>query len=128
MCRLLRVPNHIFLPLILLMAVIGAYSVNNSMMDVYFLIALGVIGYFLRKFNFQLAPMVIGMVLGPLIEKYIREGLFMNLGDPSIFYKSPMALFIWLVVIFVLTLDLQRAVLDRLFGIKTRTIAIGGGD
>lgn len=125
---LLRVPNHIFLPLILLMAVIGAYSVNNSMIDVYFLIALGVIGYFLRKFNFQLAPMVIGMVLGPLIEKYIREGLFMNLGDPSIFYKSPMALFIWLVVIFVLTLDLQRAVLDRLFGIKTRTIAIGGGD
>jgi putative tricarboxylic transport membrane protein len=125
---LLRVPNHVFLPLILLMAVIGAYSVNNSMMDVYFLIGLGVVGYFLRKFNFQLAPMVIGMVLGPLIEKYIREGLFMNLGDPSIFWKSPMALFIWLVVLFVLTLDLQRAVLDRLFGIKTRTIAIGGGD
>jgi putative tricarboxylic transport membrane protein len=66
------------------------------------------------------------MVLGPLIEKYIREGLFMNYGDPSIFYDSPMALVIWVAVLFVLTLDIQRALLDKLFGVKTRALAIGG--
>jgi putative tricarboxylic transport membrane protein len=122
---LLRIPKHIFLPLILLLAVIGSYSVRNSMLDVYMLLMLGVLGYVLRKFDFQLAPMVVGIVLGPLIEKYLREGLFMSLGDVSVFYSSPIAVGIWLFVLFVMTLGAQRTLLDKLLGAKTKDAAPG---
>jgi putative tricarboxylic transport membrane protein len=115
---MLRIPAHIFLPTILILAVIGSYSVRNSMFDVYIFLLVGVLGYILRKLDFQLAPMVIGLVLGPLIEKHLREGLFMSLGDVSVFYKSPIAIAIWLLVFVILTMGLQRALLERLFGIR----------
>ena len=113
---LLRIPNHILFPLILMIAVIGSYSVRNSMLDVYLLLLLGVLGYVLRKLDFQLAPMVVGFVLGPLIEKHLREGLFMSQGDISVFYSSPIAIAIWILVLIVMTLSSQRALLKRLFG------------
>ncbi|MGE0803338.1 MAG: tripartite tricarboxylate transporter permease, partial [Lautropia sp.] len=100
---LLRVPNHLFLPLIILLAIIGTYSVRNSMIDVATLVALGGVGYVLRKYGFELAPMVVGFVLGPLIEKHMLEGLFTSLGDVSVFYSSPIAIGIWLVVIVTMT-------------------------
>src|SRR3546814_17646845 len=77
---LLRIPNHIFLPLVLLLAVTGAYSMRNSMLDVYMLLLFGGVGYIFRKFSFELPPMVVGAVLGPMIEKNLREGLFMSQG------------------------------------------------
>jgi putative tricarboxylic transport membrane protein len=115
---LLRIPHHIFLPLILILVVIGSYSVRNSMLDLHMLLLLGCIGYVLRMFDFQLAPMVVGLVLGPLIEKHLREALFMSLGDISVFYSSPIAVGIWLAVLFIMTFGLQRALIEKLFGIK----------
>jgi putative tricarboxylic transport membrane protein len=100
---LLRVPNHIFLPIILMVATIGCYSVRNSMVDVYMLLLVAFVGYCLTKLNFQLAPMVVGVVLGPLIEKHLREGLFMSLGDISVFYTSPLAIGIWALVLLAWT-------------------------
>ena len=117
---LLRIPQHILLPLILLIAVIGSYSVNNSMLDLYVLFLLGMLGYVLRKLDFHLAPMVVGVVLGPLIEKHLREGLFMSRGDISVFYSSPIAIAIWILVLIVMTLSSQRALLKRLFGDKDK--------
>jgi putative tricarboxylic transport membrane protein len=125
---LLRIPNHIFLPMILVLTVIGSYSVRNSMLDVYMLLLLGCIGYVLRKFDFQLAPMVVGLVLGPLIEKHMREALFMNLGDFSVFYSSPIAIGIWALVLFIMTFGLQRALIGKLFGIKVKKMAIDGAE
>src|SRR5690606_30100855 len=101
---LLRIPKHVFLPLILLLAVIGAYSVRNSLLDVYVLLMLGGLGYVLRRYSFHLAPMVVGAVLGPLIEKHLREGLYMSQGDIAVFYDSPIALAIWMVVLLVIAL------------------------
>ena len=121
---ILRIPTYIFLPLILMLAVIGSYSVRNSMFDVYIFLLVGVLGYIHRKFEFQLAPMVIGLVLGPLIEKHLREGLFMSLGEISVFYSSPIAVTIWLLVLIILTIGFQRALLERLFGIKFGKIVL----
>ena len=119
---LLRVPNHIFLPIILMMASIGRYSVRNSMLDVGMLLVVALIGYILRKLEFQLAPMVVGLVLGPLIEKHMREGLFMSLGEVSVFYTSPIAIVIWILVIAVLLLEPLRQLAARMFGIKIKKI------
>lgn len=117
---LLRIPAPIFLPTILLLAVIGSYSVRNSMLDVYTLLGLGLIGYVLRKFDFQLAPMVVGVVLGPLIEKSLREGLYMSQGELSVFWDSPIAVAIWILVTLVMTFRLQRLLFTRLFGARPR--------
>ncbi len=113
---LLRIPHYIFLPLILLVAVIGTYSVRNSMLDLSVLFLLGLAGYVLRKFDFHLAPMVVGVVLGPLIEKHLREGLFLSRGDISVFYSSPIAITIWGLVLIVMTVGFSRNLYKKIFG------------
>lgn len=110
---MLRVPRHIFLPIIVVIAVIGSYSARNSVVDVYVLLLLGAAGYVLRKLDFQLAPMVIGLVLGPLIEKHLREGLFMSAGDVTVFFSTPIAVGIWIVVALVLAAGLVAPRLRR---------------
>jgi putative tricarboxylic transport membrane protein len=101
---LLRVPQYIFLPVIVLLTIIGAYSVNNSMLDVWMLPLVGSVGFILNKLDFRLAPMVIGLVLGPLVEKHLREALILSDGDISTFWGSPVAVVTWLIVIAVLFL------------------------
>jgi putative tricarboxylic transport membrane protein len=113
---LLRIPQHILLTLILLIAIIGTYSVNNSMLDLFVLFLLGIIGYVLRRFDFHLAPLVVGIVLGPLIEKHLREGLFMSRGDISVFFNSPFAIVVFILVLIVMTLGSLRALFKRIFG------------
>jgi len=101
---LLRVPQYIFLPAIVLLTVIGSYSVNNSMLDVSLLPLIGVIGYLLNKMDFKLAPMVIGLVLGPLVEKHLREALILSGGEVSTFWSSTVAVVTWVIVILVMIL------------------------
>jgi putative tricarboxylic transport membrane protein len=124
--NLLRVPAHIFLTLILLIATIGSYSARNNMFDVYVLLVLGAIGYILQKINFKLAPLVIGFVLGPLIEKHLREALFLSLGDLSIFWGSKIAVGIWILTFFVLFFGSLRGLLGRLVGKKIKEVEIEG--
>jgi putative tricarboxylic transport membrane protein len=101
---MLRIPAYILLPTILMMAIIGSYSLRNSMFDVSLLLVLGILGYVLRKLEFQLAPLVVGVVLGPMIEKHFREGLYMSQGDLSVFWSSPIAIGIWSLVLAVIAL------------------------
>jgi putative tricarboxylic transport membrane protein len=112
---MLRIPRHIFLPIILLLAAIGAYGVNNSMVDVWVLLLLGILGYFLRKLDFKLAPLVVGLVLGPLIEKHLREALFMSIGEVSVYWSSPIAVAIWVMVALVLLMNPLKSLCSRLF-------------
>jgi putative tricarboxylic transport membrane protein len=111
---LLRIPQHILLLIILVIAIIGTYSVHNSMLDLYVLFFLGLIAYVLRKFDFHLAPLVVGFVLGPLIEKHLREGLVMSLGDLSYFFSSPFPIVVFAVVLIVLTWGTLRALLKNI--------------
>jgi putative tricarboxylic transport membrane protein len=92
------------------------------MLDVGMLLVVALIGYTLRKLEFQLAPMVVGLVLGPLIEKHLREGLFMSLGEVSVFYTSPIAIVIWVLVLVVLLLEPLRELAARMLGIKVKKI------
>jgi putative tricarboxylic transport membrane protein len=103
--RMLRIPAYILLPTILMMAIIGSYSLRNSMFDVALLLVLGILGYVLRKLEFQLAPLVVGVVLGPMIEKHFREGLFMSQGNLSVFWDSPISIGIWSLLFIVVALS-----------------------
>jgi len=112
---MLRIPAYILLPTILMMAIIGSYSLRNSMFDVSLLLVLGILGYVLRKLEFQLAPLVVGVVLGPMIEKHFREGLFMSQGDLSVFWDSPISIGIWSVLFIVVVFSGVMRLWKRVF-------------
>jgi putative tricarboxylic transport membrane protein len=88
---LLRVPQPIMLASILVFMLIGTYCVNNSALDLVVLIAMGAVGYWLRKLKFDVAPLILAVVLGPLMEKSFRQSLFMSQGDLSIFIRRPIS-------------------------------------
>jgi putative tricarboxylic transport membrane protein len=85
--KLLKVPYRILFPLILFFCVIGSYSLNNSTFDVLMMVIFGIIGYLLKKFKYEPAPLVMAFILGPMLENSLRQSLFMSMGDFSIFFK-----------------------------------------
>ena len=102
--RLLSIPQHILLPIILMLCVVGAYGVNNRMFDVGALLFFGVLGYFMIKGNFPLTPLVLGFILGPLLETNLRRGLMLSQGDFTPFVTQPIAVVFLLITVFSLGL------------------------
>ncbi|MCC7081774.1 MAG: tripartite tricarboxylate transporter permease [Burkholderiales bacterium] len=89
--NLLRIPYGYLYPCILCFCILGTYSVNNSVTDVWILLVMGVIGYVLRKFGYDLAPVALGLVLAPMLELSLRQSLSMSGGDYAIFVERPIA-------------------------------------
>ena len=90
--NLLRIPYAYLYPGILCFCILGCYSVANSVMDVWIMLIMGGIGYVLRKFGYDLAPVALGLVLAPMLELSLRQSLAMSAGDYSIFLHRPIAL------------------------------------
>jgi putative tricarboxylic transport membrane protein len=101
--NLLRVPYRILYPTILLFCVVGVYAVNSSMVDVGIMTIMGVLGYLLRKMDFETAPMVLGVILAPIIEFSFRQALAMSGGSYAIFVQRPIAaVFLGIALVMVL--------------------------
>lgn len=103
--QVLRVPMQYLMPSVLMLCVIGAYAVNNSVTSLYVMAISGLVGYVLRKLDFPVAPLVLALVIGSLLEDSFRQSLMMSLGKgPLIFLSSPFskALFILAVASVVL--------------------------
>ncbi len=90
--NLLRIPYSYLYPAILCFCVLGVYSVGNSVMDVWIMLVMGGIGYVLRKFQFDLAPVALGLVLSPMLELSVRQSLAMSGGSYGIFLDRPIAI------------------------------------
>jgi putative tricarboxylic transport membrane protein len=90
--NLLRIPYAYLYPCILCFCILGCYSVSNSMVEVWIMLAMGGVGYALRKFGYDLAPVALGLVLAPILELSLRQSLAMSAGDYSIFIERPIAL------------------------------------
>ena len=90
--RLLRLPYHYISVGILLFCILGAYSLQQSMFDVWLMLGCGVLGYLFRKIDFPIAPLILGLILGPFLEKSLRTSLEMSGGDFSIFVTRPLCL------------------------------------
>ncbi|MGQ3353409.1 MAG: tripartite tricarboxylate transporter permease [Phreatobacter sp.] len=89
--RILTVPYHLLYPAILVLICIGVYSVNNNVFDVYLALAFGVIGYTMRVLGFEPAPLLIGFVLGPMIEENFRRAMLMARGDYLSLFDRPIS-------------------------------------
>lgn len=97
-----RIPYRILLPLIMVFAVVGSYAENNSLFDILLMLIFGIVGYFMKKFEFPTSPLVLALVLGPLTESSFRRGLIMSQGNWSIFIARPISLV--LIIIGLITL------------------------
>ena len=123
--KLLRVPYAFLAPLILTFVIIGAYSVNNSIFDVGITIAFGFFGYLMRKFDFEPAPLVLAMILGPQLEASLRRSLIYSRGDLGVFFERPIAAVLLALALLMLLSPLLRSLLSHKVweSIKTRARA-----
>ncbi|WP_017938777.1 tripartite tricarboxylate transporter permease [Zestomonas thermotolerans] len=106
--RLLAVPYRLLYPAILLFCCIGVYSVNNSLFDVLLTVLFGLLGYLLIKLRCEPAPLLLGFILGPLMEEHLRRAMLLSRGDPSVFVTRPLSLTLLLTLGLVLILCLPR--------------------
>jgi putative tricarboxylic transport membrane protein len=88
---ILRIPFAILVPLIVFVCAIGAYTVSNSMVDIWYMLGFGVLGYVFKKLDYPLAPLVLALVLGDLAENALRQSLIMSQGSILIFATRPIA-------------------------------------
>ncbi len=100
--KILEVPYQYICVGTLLFCILGAYSINQSVFDVVNMLVFGVIGYLLKKLEFPVAPLVLGIILGPMLEKSLRTSLEMSAGDFSIFVTRPITLFLLIVAVVIL--------------------------
>ena len=91
--NLLRVPFRILFPIILLICLVGTYSVNSSVVELVILLVFGVLGYIFRKLDFDVAPFILAMIIGPTLEMAFRQSLMRSAGSFSIFFKSPICVY-----------------------------------
>jgi putative tricarboxylic transport membrane protein len=104
--RILKVPYPILFPLILLFCLIGCYSLNNSVTEVLVMVLFGLIGYAFKKFQYEAAPLVLALVLGPMMENSLRQALLMSAGSPVIFFERPISAILMGTAIFLLIFPL----------------------
>ncbi|TCZ58585.1 tripartite tricarboxylate transporter permease [Roseicella aquatilis] len=89
--KLLQVPYKFLYPAILVFCAIGAYSVNNNVFDVYSTAIFAVVGYLFNKLRLEPAPLLIGFVLGPMMEEHLRRAMLLSRGDPMVFVQRPIS-------------------------------------
>lgn len=89
--RLLTVPYHVMFPAIIAFCCIGVYSVNNNTFDVYTMALFGLLGYALVKLDCEPAPLLLGFVIGPMLEEYLRRAMLISRGDPTVFVTRPIS-------------------------------------
>jgi len=89
--QLLRVPYAFMAPLIMVLTLVGVYSVNNSVFDIWVMLIMGIFGYLARKLKFDLGPLLLAFVLGPIMERSLRQALLMSHGGFGIFFARPIS-------------------------------------
>ncbi len=107
---LLRVPFRTLFPIILLICLVGTYSVNSSVFELVVLVVLGVLGYVFRKLDFDVAPLVLAMIMGLIIEVAFRQSLMRSGGSFAIFFESPIACTLIILSCLLLSWNIYRAI------------------
>jgi putative tricarboxylic transport membrane protein len=101
--QLLKVPYAFMAPMIMILTLVGVYSVNNSVFDIWVMLIMGVFGYLARKLKFDLGPLLLAFVLGPIMERSLRQALLMSHGSFGIFFTRPISgVLLGVAVLFVL--------------------------
>jgi TctA family transporter len=108
--RLVTVPYHLLYPAILVFCAIGVFSLNNNEFDVYLMAAFGLLGYVFAKLDCEPAPMLLGFILGPMMEEYLRRAMLLSRGDPLILLQRPISATILVVAALAMAVVLTPAI------------------
>jgi putative tricarboxylic transport membrane protein len=108
--RLLSIPQPLLYGGILVFSTLGVYSLSNSVFDLVLLFVVGIIGFLMRRYDFPVAPAIIGLILGPMAEAQFRRALTISQGDPSVFVTHPLSLSLLLVAVLVLAVPVLFSV------------------
>jgi putative tricarboxylic transport membrane protein len=111
--NVLRIPYRLLYPAILMFCVLGVYAVNGSVVDVGIMTAMGALGYVLRKFDFETAPIVLGLILAPMLEMSFRQSLSMSSGRYEIFVSRPISVTMLIVGMALLLLNIFPLVMKK---------------
>jgi putative tricarboxylic transport membrane protein len=111
--RLMRTPSHVLLMIIALLCVIGSFAIRNNVIDVYVMLAFGVIGYVMTRLEIPVAPLAFGLILGPILEENLRRSLIISDGSWLVFIERPIALTMLLLSIAALAYPVLRIAAAR---------------
>jgi putative tricarboxylic transport membrane protein len=117
--QFLKIPYPILFPFILLFSLIGVYSLNNSVAEIIIMVGCGILGYLIKKFDYEGAPLILAMVLGPMMENALRQSLMISRGSFLIFFARPISLILFGTAILLLILPL--------LGKVRKKVALDGG-
>ncbi|PSJ43778.1 C4-dicarboxylate ABC transporter permease [Zobellella endophytica] len=106
--RVLQIPRSYLLPFILVMCILGSYGISGTLSSAWVLLFFGVFGYFLNRYGFSSAPVVLGMILGYMVESNFRRGMTMHEGDWSVFFTRPISLCFILLSVVSIALPIYR--------------------
>ena len=102
--KIVRIAPKYLMPTVLVLCVIGAYGDNGSLFDVWVMLGAGIAGYIMRKYNYEPAPLIVGLVLGPVMERSLRQTLIISRGNMSGLWDSPICLALWLIIMLTVIL------------------------
>ncbi len=108
--KLLTVPYRLLYPAILVFCGIGVYSVNNSSFDIYMMAIFAVLGYVWVKLECEPAPLILGFILGPMMEENLRRAMLLSRGDPSVFVTKPISAVLLGVALLLLIIVLSPSI------------------
>jgi putative tricarboxylic transport membrane protein len=118
--KVLKVPYTILFPLILVFCLIGVYSLNFSQVEITLMIGFGVLGYLMKKYKFEMPPLILALVLGPMIESNLRLSLLMSQGDPTTFLRRPLSAAFMIISILLIVLSMVPSLQKRRAALKEK--------
>ncbi|MFM9882197.1 MAG: tripartite tricarboxylate transporter permease [Burkholderiales bacterium] len=119
--KILQIPREIIMPIVFVLCVIGAFAISQRLFDVWTMLGFGVAGFILRKFNYPMAPFVLGIVLGDLLDKNLRRGLVLSDGDVTPFFARPISFVLFAICLATVLLNVKavQSGLSRAWGLIT---------
>jgi putative tricarboxylic transport membrane protein len=111
--RVLYIRKSILNTIILLLCVVGSFALNNNIFDVWVMLIMGVFGYILMKLNFPLAPMILGIILGPIAERAFVISMILSNNNPWVFFTRPVSGPITILAILAFLIPFSRVLLKK---------------
>jgi putative tricarboxylic transport membrane protein len=112
--NILRIPKKILLPLVILFCITGMYTVNNSVFDIWMMLLFGAMGFLMRKWAYEGAPLLLALVLGPKLEVAFRQALMISHGDFGIFINRPVSMVFLLATLAFLLFPISRFLFKKI--------------
>ena len=110
---ILKIPKRILLPLVILFCITGMYTVNNSVFDIWMMLLFGAMGFLMRKWAYEGAPLLLALVLGPKLEVAFRQALMISHGSFGVFVNRPVSMVFLLVTVIFLVIPLIRMIFKK---------------